>query len=913
MGLKKYKEKRNFKITGEPSGVIKKKEGKKVFVIQKHNASHLHYDFRLELNGVLKSWAVPKGPTLDPKIKRLAIEVEDHPIDYASFEGIIPEKQYGAGIVMIWDKGEWICEGNPIEAFKKGHLKFTLKGDKLKGQWHLIKVKSQPYSAKQNAWLLIKIKDEFADSSIDVLKKYPKSVVSNRTTEEIGQAKNKDNINKKSLKSKVSKRPKNILSNNKMMDSNKTINEDLHLLLEKLPLAKKKSMPNHIFPELAFLVDKTPDTDEWIHEIKYDGYRIICFIKNKKIKLITRNGNDWTSDFSSLLPEIEALNLNNVIFDGEMVAIDKKGKLSFQFLQDSIKKNIETPYIYFIFDILYCNGYDLTQIPLIDRKALLQTILENYSHQNDVIYSKHIIGHGSLVFQEACAQEMEGIISKKIDSPYEFHRSHAWVKSKCTLGQEFIIIGFTKPKRSRQYLGALLLGFYNEKHELIYCGKVGTGFNHKTLADLYQQFSKIIQKKPPLNNIDLIKNRKDIIWIKPQLIAEIHFTEFTRDGILRHPSFISLRSDKKPKQIHREKAIYLHPSRLKKRAHSMHSMENLIHSDIDNKPYKPDNIGARKTNLSNDKKNDKKAIFKYNKNQNEIIIDDVKITHPNKILYPDSNISKIDIISYYESVIDLLLPHWVNRPLSVLRCPEGFKQQCFFQKHFQKKVFSKHLFPIKIKSEKEDYFYIKNKQGLLTLIQMNVLEFHPWGSKVDNIEKPDRITFDLDPGPDISWEALIEATLFIREQLKIIGLESYLKTTGGKGFHIVIPIMRTLPWEDMYSFTKDFAFKMTEVKPEIFVATMAKSKREGKIFLDYLRNSKEATAVGVYSTRARNKASISTPLFWEEIHQINSADEFNIMNISIRLKNINQNPWEGFFEIKQSINQKVLKNLKKLS
>jgi bifunctional non-homologous end joining protein LigD len=603
-----------------------------------------------------------------------------------------------------------------------------------------------------------------------------------------------------------------------------------------LTQAKKSLMPELLAPELSFLVNTTPTGDNWLHEVKYDGYRLLCFIHEKEIRFITRNAKDWTDKFLFLVPHLKKLKLKNAILDGEVVALEKD-KVSFQALQSALKGVTQPTILYFIFDIPYCNDYNLTQVPLIERKEYLKSLFKNIPTGSNIVCSEFIRGNGEYVFQEACKASLEGIMSKRYDSPYESERSHAWVKSKCAKRQEFVIGGYTQPKNSREAFGALLLGYYDKSHHLVYCGKVGTGFNTQHLNEYLSLFAKHLSKQSPFFDNTLIPNKKEIVWLKPKFIGEVQFTEFTEDHLLRHPSFLGLR-------------------------------------------IKDDPINTL-----------------------------ISLTHPEKILYPKTKTTKLDLIHYYEQIQDWILPYVINRPLSVLRCPEGYGKTCFFQKH-PHKHFSEHVYAIDIKTDKEHYIYIKNIKGLLSLVQANVLEIHPWGSKIDNLEKPDQITFDLDPGPEVSWKTIVKSAYWIRDALHDINLDSFIKTSGRKGLHVVVPIARRLEWPDLKEFAKYFSAYVSHLYPETFIANMNKSKRENKIYVDYLRNDRGATSVCAYSTRVGERPTVSTPLTWAELKLSVSADYYNINNIIKRLDHISD-PWEDFLKTSQVINNSLISKIKK--
>ncbi len=790
MTLKKYRAKRNFKRTPEPAGKIKKHPSTSLlYLIQKHAASHLHYDLRLELNGVLKSWAVPKGPSLDPTVKRLAVHVEDHPLEYGSFEGIISQDQYGGGAVLLWDTGTWECQdANANEAYKKGHLTFLLKGKKLKGLWKLVQIKTDPKN-----WLLIKVKDKYAKSGgEEITQTKPRSVVTNRLIDEI-------------------------------TDSTKDV--------------PKSTMPDTIYPQLATLVEQPPNTKEWLHEIKLDGYRLICFIQNKKIKILSRNQKDTTKDLPYLVEKLKKANLSSCILDGELVAVNKNNQFDFQLLQNSIHGHETSTLIYYTFDLLYYNGYDLTSLPLLARKKLLREIIP----ENDPLirYGDHIIGNGIAVFKKTCELGLEGIVSKKIDSPYIQDRTHFWLKTKCTFRQEFIIGGYTKPKGERKFFGSLLLGVYEDGDKLRYCGHVGTGFSEETLRMLGELLEKYKTSTMPFSHLP--PDVKKATWVKPELMVEVTFAGWTQDKILRQPSFKGLRDDKKAREI------------------------------VIEKPSKP-----------------VKTTY--------------PLTNPTKILYPEQGITKLELATFYDAIHDWILPYIINRPLSLVRCPDGQREKCFYQKHMiDEPTGTLHVIHIQEKEKTQPYVYIKDKEGLISLVQMGVLEIHPWGSTIDELEKPDIIIFDIDPAPDVEWKKVIQAARFIRDELEKLGITSFVKTTGGKGLHVTVPIKPQRPWEEIKIFSKTFVKYLVSLKPESYVDVMTKSKRAGKIYLDYLRNQRGATAIAPYSTRAFTGAPVATPLSWEELSPKIKSASYTIKNLVNRLDKLKVDPWKNFYNLKQTL------------
>ncbi|MBA2655825.1 MAG: DNA ligase D [Tatlockia sp.] len=825
MSLSQYHKKRDFSKTSEPKGQVTQAE-ERLFVVQKHAASHLHYDFRLELHGVLLSWAVPKGPSLEPKVKRLAMHVEDHPVEYGSFEGIIPKGQYGGGTVMLWDKGIWLpLDKNPAQAYEKGHLRFELQAEKLKGRWDLIRFKDEKH------WFLIKFDDEYARTDYDITQELNKSVLSQQTIDEIAAHYEAIWSSEGLVKNKAKKK----LS---------------HKIKIELPKGLIKApFPEFSPPQLATFVDKAPQGEEWIHEVKFDGYRILAFKKANEVLLKSRTNNNWTSDLSSIAEAIGRLSFQNLVLDGEVVVLDAKGHSDFQLLQNSFKSNQETPYVFFIFDILYFERYDLRALPLLQRKAILKQVLANAP--DNLHYSDHMENADNQLFDYACAEGLEGIIAKKADSSYLSKRTKSWLKIKCMKRQEFVIGGYSLPKGGRSHFGSLFLGVYSEQGILNFAGNVGTGFSERSLKELAQQFDHLRSPSNPFSSNPPGYTRAN--WVKPSLICEVEFTGWTKDNHLRHPSFKGLRLDKKPLEVTKEKETPL---------------------DVIQKPNKSS-----------------PAMKK------EFIL-----THPTKIIYPEDKICKEDLLAYYEALSDYILPFVANRPLTLVRCPSHY-EQCFYQRHFNKTTSKAlHAIDIQMEDELKPYIYLNDKKGLLSLVQMGVLEIHPWGSSISQIEQPDMIVIDLDPAPDLPWKKVVAAARDIREHLAQYQLTSYVKSTGGKGLHVVVPITPEYDWQEVKEFTHVFVQFLEKLKPSDYISNMSKAKRVGKIFIDYLRNQRTATAVAAYSTRARLHAPVSTPLSWDELSNRIEDNSYTIKTLPKRLAQLKQDPWEDFFKIKQSLN-----------
>lgn len=830
MSLKEYKAKRNFKKTLEPKGITAKDKNKKIFVVQKHHASHLHYDFRLELDGVLKSWAVPKGPSLNPQEKRLAVEVEDHPVSYANFEGEIPEGEYGGGHVIVWDKGEWIPPKNVNEQLKKGRLEFELHGEKLAGEWLLLRTRT-PGAGKKNNWLLIKRNDDSANTKKDILKE-DESVISGVTLEALEKDMTMPikKVTKKLVKPKVQKKSKFL------------------------------TFTDIGGPELATLSENPPIGEEWIHEIKYDGYRTLCFRDKKGSRLLTRSGLDWSKKYSALQKECDKLNVESIIFDGEIVWLDKNGRSNFQGLQNSLEEEQSSDLVYYVFDLLFLNGYDLRSMPLIDRKKLLKEVLQQ-SDVEKILFSEHWDESGKSVYQSACTNQLEGIISKDGNSHYVSGRNKKWLKIKCTNLQEFVIGGYTL-QEGQNTLGALLIGAYNNKGEFQYLGKVGTGFTQAAGAKLLKTLKKITIEDSSFE-IKSPKSR-DNIWVKPKLVANIEFGAWTDEKILRHAAFKGLREDKKASDVFIEEA----------------------------KVTKKVSKKITKTKLK-----EKKSEF--------------EISNPDKVLYPKENITKNDLAQYYETIHKWMLPHLKERPLALLRCPNGEGKTCFFQKHSE--TDAEGLLSKKVKSKTKDegemVLYVEDKLGLTELVQLGTLEIHSRGCLVDEIDNPNQIVFDFDPDPGVTFSNVKKAAFELKKFLEKLKLKSFIKTSGGKGLHVHVPVSPIYDWEQIKSFSRSVCEQMENESPDKFTTNISKSKRKGKIFLDYLRNGYGATAIAPYSVRAKPNASVAFPISWEEAKKIKAPDIYTLKNVP-KLLAKRKDPWKGYLKMKQKI--KLLDNYKKI-
>ena len=886
MALELYNKKRNFGITPEPKGRVVKSKGKELmYVIQKHRASHMHYDFRLELNGVLLSWAVPKGPSLDPSVKRLAMHVEDHPIEYGDFEGTIPPKQYGAGTVLLWDRGAWIPKGDAAADYKKGRLKFELDGEKLHGGWMLVRSHGGKYDADK-AWFLIKERDEFAkpESAGAIVEEEPNSVASGRSLEEIAA------------------------DPDRVWHSNKSVAENVktgavkkkkpRLEVTSLKGALKAPMPDFVEPELATLVKEAPPGADWIHEMKWDGYRMLMRIDRGEVRMISRNGKEWTANFPNVTRCASRLPVDTAWIDGEVVVLETDGRSSFQALQNALSTDHSDELHYFAFDVMYLNGYDLRQVPLIERKRVLERLLTGAPAT--LRFSSHIEGSGAAFFKQACDLKLEGMISKRAQSIYRGGRCRDWLKVKCSMRQEMVIGGYTDPEGSRSGFGALLLGVYEPDGKLRYSGKVGTGFNEATLRDLHKRLQALEVKQPAFSNPPRGYEAKGAHWIKPELVGEIEFTEWTNDGTLRHPSFQGLREDKKATDVVRETATPIKEAV----EEPVPSKENASVSKTRARKRDSEPGAVRKSRAPAKSARSEESVDGAN------VVAGVKLSNPAKLLYPEAGITKRDLAVFYETIGEWILPHLRNRPLTLVRCPNGWEKQCFYQKHPDAKV-DPIIERVTVQESNGPTLYMmaNTVSAIVALLQMGALELHPFGSIAPKLDCPDRITFDFDPDDSVSWETLVEAVHLLKTLLEELGLQTFIKTTGGKGLHVVIPIKPGFGWDEIKNFTKAIAELLVRSFPERFVATVTKSKRSGKIFVDYLRNAEGSTAVSAYSLRARAHAPVATPIAWDELTQDVRRDHFNVKNVPQRLQSLKKDPWSGFFDIRQAITKAMMKKV----
>jgi bifunctional non-homologous end joining protein LigD len=829
-----YRQKWDFKTTAEPKGRKGRKSGNS-FVIQKHDATRLHYDFRLEMDGVLKSWAVTRGPSLVPTEKRLAVHVEDHPLAYGDFEGTIPKGEYGGGTVIVWDRGTWQPIGDARKAYAKGHLEFELDGEKLHGRWHLVRMDGRPGEKREN-WLLIKGDDEFAmpEGEDGLLDERPESVKTGREIADVaGEApgwSSKTGRIRKSAKTKAAKETK-------AEPAAKTVEVPDPAGLKG---ARKAKLPDFLPPTLATLAAAPPAGERWLHEIKFDGYRLQARIEAGRVKLLTRSGLDWTKKFGKAVPQaLRDLPLGTAIIDGELVVETASGASDFSALQADLSDGRDDRFIFYVFDLLYLDGYDLTRLPLEERISLLATLVPGT--EGTLRQSGHFDENGALVLRHACRLSLEGVVSKLRDAPYRGGRSKSWIKSKCSARQEFVVGGFVPSSVSRQAIGSLVLGVYkNGKLEPV--GRVGTGFSASVAADLFKRLNRLRMDESPFGRQLTADEARQARYVRPELVAEVEFRAWTADGHLRHASFRGLREDKPATEV------------------------------VAEVPRSKTTPNAEKTPRRT-----------------------VRLTHPDRVYWPAEGVTKEGLADYYTEVWRYIAPHIVGRPLALLRAPSGIDGQTFFQKHAWKGI-NANIVEVQDPAEKDDepYVAINDLDGLLGLVQSATLEIHPWGSTLADWERPDRIIMDLDPGEGVDWPAIIEAAEETRKRLEAAGLNAFVKTSGGKGLHVVAPLKPSAQWPAIKAFCKGIADAVAKDSPDKYVSTITKSKRGGKILIDYLRNQRGMTAVAPYSTRARPGAPVSMPLAWNELSPDIGPAYFTVENTPTRLQSLDADPWAEF-------------------
>ena len=883
--LQTYRAKRNFGKTAEPRGKASRKKGFR-YVIQKHDATRLHYDLRLELDGVMLSWAVTRGPSLVPGDKRLAIHVEDHPIEYNTFEGTIPKGEYGGGTVMIWDRGTWTPDHDPHKGLKKGHLDFELQGQKLKGHWHLVRMRKRP-GERQEPWLLIKATDDLARTKRDpdILDAMPDSATSGRTMEEIAtQAKKVWHSNKPARTA-----PKtNAASNNHVALRHNgggappraatVIGKRRKTRAKKS--ASRSSMPEFIEPSLATLSSTVPQRGDWLHEIKFDGYRIQARIDGGKITLKTRSGLDWTKKFPAIKEACVALADHDVILDGEVVSTNTDGVSDFSALQDDIKAGRQDRMDYYVFDLLHRDGRDLTGMPLTERKRELQSLLKSLPRKSRIHFSDHFDEDGSTILKHACHLHLEGIVSKRTDAPYRSGRSGDWFKTKCSSNQEFIVIGYEPSDKQGRLIRSILLGYY-EGDALHYAGRVGTGWNQAQERELEHRLKAMVRKTTPLAAIPAEERRHGVRWVEPQMVVEVDFRGWTAGARVRQGSLQGIREDKPAKQVVRE---------IKRMPETAPVKQAAVRQKTATK------TGSTKSTSANSRAG-QTAPRKPGKAQPTTVAG-VALTHPERVYWEDAGVTKAMLAEYYTQVWDWMRPHVTGRVLALVRCPDGASGTCFFQKHASAGIDTSHL--KLVPDDGDTSIAVDSVEGLIALAQSGVLEIHVRGSTVDRLEEADRLVFDLDPGPGVEWGAVVAAAREVRQRLSDLKLESFVKTTGGKGLHVVLPIS-PVPWDTAKAFCRRLAEQMASDSPDRFTATVKKSARKNRIFIDYLRNSREATAIAPYSTRARPGATVSVPLTWDELGSQKTSNAFTLKNLPKRLARLRKDPWPALDRLKQSL------------
>lgn len=855
MGLETYKRKRDFAKTPEPPGKVRRHAGDG-FVVQKHAATRLHYDFRLELDGVLKSWAVPKGPSLDPSERRLAVEVEDHPLEYADFEGVIPRGEYGGGAVLVWDRGTWEPVGDPRAGYAKGHLEFVLHGGKLRGGFMLVRLKDR--EGDRRNWLLIKRHDEAA-TRLDLTRDRPESVITRRSIE--GVAASADRVWHSDRAEAPDAPPRRGAARARRRAP--TVDA------ASVAGARRAPQPDFVEPELATLVRHLPDDATLRHEVKLDGYRVLARVdEHGRVALRTRKGNDWTERFPTVAGMLARLPAP-ALLDGELVALDDAGVSRFQLLQNALSSGREGRLVYYAFDLLWVAGFDLTGGPLAERQRLLAELLGALPADERVVRpSAHLEGRWQDVYAQACRLGLEGIIAKDPASPYRGRRTHDWLKLKCKARQELAVVGFTDPRGTRAAVGALLVGYY-DGGELRYAGKVGTGFDEATLRDLkarlapHELETPLVRPAPPAT--------RGVHWVEPTLVAEVEFTEWTTDGLLRQPTFLGLRQDRSPREVRRERPAEdegdMTANAPPRRGRRAAARPNAGGRGAGATPGAPAPI----------------------------------LTHPDRVVFSERNVTKAELRDYYEAVAERMLPLVSRRPLMLVRCPDGADGGCFHQKHASRGMPAAiGRVAITERSGREPSLYVEDVAGLVGLVQMNALEVHTWRARVDALERPDELVLDLDPDPSLPWSEVVRSAREVRELLRGLGLTSFVKTTGGKGLHVVAPLAPEAGWPALRSFARGLVDVLVREAPRRYLATAGLRDRQGRIFVDWLRNGRGATAVAPYSPRARADAPVATPLAWDELEP-GRRPSFDVRSVLRRLARLRRDPWEGLGRVRQSL------------
>ncbi len=848
--LETYDEKRDFTKTSEPKGVEEKTSGERRFVIQRHEATNLHYDFRLEWDGILLSWAVPKGPSYSTKDKRLAVKVEDHPLAYRDFEGNIPKGEYGGGTVLLFDEGTWEPQQDP----SPDSIKMILHGKRLQGKWALVKMKGK--SDQDNLWLLLKEKDQYAKEKDD-LGEIRTSIRSGRTMDEISMEGNIPVEDKKSTKRG---------SNETSIVENKTKKNKTPDSIGELPFDETQV-------QLAKLTDKVPLGESWVYELKYDGYRILTYKTGNSLRFITRNGLDYTDRFKAMIPVIkDQIDGENFVLDGEMVIFNDEGITEIKALQSYLKNPNGKTLSYMVFDLLALNGEDLRQKDLLTRKQRLKELMKD--NTPPLYYSDHTKGHGQELFDQACARNMEGIIAKKGDASYDDGRRGGWLKIKCQHRQEFVIGGFTLSEVQSQGFSSLMLGVYDGEN-LIDVGRVGTGFSHSLKMSLLSKMNPLKRKTSPFKEEPDERPGETITWLTPKLVAEVSFATWTKNGLLRQASFKGLREDKVAKDVVNE--------------------EKELQEDTET-------VATTTNPVAKDEKNEVKLTSSPKKSSVPLKVSGIIITHPDKNLFEDAQITKRQVAEYYEEVGPRIMPYIKQRILSFLRCPHGIEDPCFFQKHLDALGEGMKKIAITEKDgQMDDYVYLTSVKGLVYAAQIGIVELHMWGSQIKTLEKPDFLVFDLDPDEDLGLDEVRHGVKDLKDVLDELSLTSFIKTSGGKGYHMVVPLKPNASWEEAKDFSRLVAQVLEKKWPKKYTSNRSKAKRKGKIYIDYQRNGRGATSVAPYSLRARKGAPVSMPISWDQVDAI-APNEITLKKALELIKE--DDPWKGIFDVNQSLKGK---------
>ena len=910
--LARYRSMRDFNVTAEPSGAAKTHEPAEglPFVIQKHAATRLHYDFRLGWNGVLKSWAVAKGPSYNVHDKRLAVQVEDHPMEYGGFEGIIPKGQYGGGTVMVWDQGTWEPHTDVDEGLRKGTLKFAMNGTKMHGNWTLVRMGGKAAHEGKPNWLLIKEHDEFERQPDDacITEESPNSAVTGRSLEEIAaasthvwnsketagagqawyrqKARDADSIPAVTQPKDSAGTPKKASSKGAAKKQGAVAPESPESRLNDLQLdtLPKEAMPSFLKPQLADETQSPPSGSEWVHELKLDGYRVQAHKRGSRVELYTRSGLDWTHRMKPVAAAVAKLPVQDAILDGEVTVLDAEGLSSFARLQASFEKNEKHPLTFFVFDLLHVDGRNPRGLALRERKAMLRQAIGDDTEE--IRMSEDISGDGPEIFAAACKLHAEGILSKRADAPYSAGRSTRWVKSKCLYEQEFVVGGWVDLSNGTRGVGSLLLGYYNDAGKLVYAGRTGTGFTQKIHTMLRDKLDALEQKTLPFATISA-EGRRGAHWVKPELVVQVRFATWTGEQQVRQAAYQGLREDKQAREVRRE----LGPPTAKYKPKAAAAPATADDGPELEAPrtQKPAKSGAHPAAA---------------KATPAAPLPAIRLTHPDKIVDTDSSLTKRQLAEYLWAVSGAMLPHIADRPLSLVRCPEGSGKPCFYQKHVN------HLLPrgvgsVMVSDKKggppEPYITLNDAEALAGLAQMSVLEIHPWGSRNEHLEQPDRIIIDLDPDESLPWSTVAEAALEVRDLLKAMGLQSFLKTTGGKGLHVAFPVTPDHDFATMKSWAHGFVQAMERARPQLYLTKMTKAARTGRIYLDYLRNERGATAVAPYSMRSRPGAPVSVPLEWKELNGATERPRFSIASFPEWQERLRSDPWKKMLSLRQGL------------